>query len=1350
MADDTKKPAGPVTPPRIPGQGPRPLVPRPLLPGLPGLRPAPMAAKPVPAVSPAESQKPATTDAQPAPQPAATPRPANPMAGRPLVPLGIRPIQASAPRPMPAALPPRSPVVSPAPASKADALANLKQGLGLKTASEVATSGPAKPPAPTPRPAAGRPLASGSLQRPGVPTQARPMSLEDRLNELQSAVDLFDDGVPLDGFQSVNDAQVVYQPMSKVNPTGAVVPRSIAFALRTALEELQSKLESDLDSWVAGRLGWTVEEMGKYLTSEQIDAVALSINASDEGIGLLIADQTGFGKGRILAATARANMLSGKPVIFMTEKANLFSDFWRDVMDIGSADLFGEPLILNEKDANGKTTTIVDVNTKGSPVLHKAPKKAFLDQVIKDGKLPEGCKIMFCTYSQFNRRGTKKADFLKAVAQGAHVICDESHNMVGDSATSATVGEALDVSASSTYSSATYGRNVVNLSVYRTVFPWLKSLKDVEEMTPAQRRALAEASVVAAVRRGSIIRREHDLSNMVLELFEMRGDAVARNRQMADRLAPILSSMARMARRVDKILDERNEGNKLLLEDISDPDERKKKRETWSTANFGARLGAILGQFTTALKVDLCVERCVDALKQGKRPVVVIESTMESLMRELSKDTDGAEEEADDIPQLDLGEDPETAAPVAPRPPTFQDALQLMLTRMQRATVRRGGDKTQEDLQDSEITRLAGEIQAMIEGFPEISLSPIDDIRDRVEEIGRQMHARGEIDRPWSMEEISARQMRVRNGSYEQMPNTDRNVSVGRFQNNEAEGIILTRAASTGLSLHDKNDDGQRVMIELRAPANIVERVQMWGRVFRRGQVTEPLFEVLSTGLPFEQRYLCVQNKKVLELCASVTGAAASNAVIDVEDPVDLIGNEIAFRMLEENPMLAEKMAISLRVDAERAERELYFVNKLMQRLAFLNSDTGDKLYRQLVTMHRDAQATSKQADTRNLQGSWSIVQRVLFQAGDGSEDPVYGRPVALTRIRRQEATKPWDSGDLQKAVRDARQRLSSHTGYGTAHFRGYAQEILARKDKLLTERLPKRYKNLRAALIDRQENPIRKLDEQFRAAAKALEVLEPGCLCRLPIEEGELDTCAIIDVHGPEIDECLSLTDYRVSYIAPGDEKPRTIALDAMVRNGFTQIDPMQEHYLAAFASLFDGRQAEMKTVERMVLDGNPLMAALISQDIGGGSSYTYVADDGKARTGIVLPKALEKKIMNLPGKTRDVDLAMDILAKGGRIYTDAVRPQDGLAIRHDGGYARVTVPGGVKMAKPFETPDVKDITGDFTGDWKGREAKIAPAEARAVLEIMISKGYDLHFDAKFRPLANENFISKQNKHVA
>ena len=60
---------------------------------------------------------------------------------------------------------------------------------------------------------------------------------------------------------------------------------------------------------------------------EQVDALALALHALHQGRGFIEADETGIGKGRVLAGLAQWAWRERRLVLFLTEKPNLFSDF---------------------------------------------------------------------------------------------------------------------------------------------------------------------------------------------------------------------------------------------------------------------------------------------------------------------------------------------------------------------------------------------------------------------------------------------------------------------------------------------------------------------------------------------------------------------------------------------------------------------------------------------------------------------------------------------------------------------------------------------------------------------------------------------------------------------------------------------------------------------------------------------------------------------------------------------------------------------------------------------------------------------------------------------------------------
>jgi hypothetical protein len=1181
-------------------------------------------------------------------------------------------------------------------------------------------------------------------------------------------------------FERVNATQVRYRAISRINPTGAVVPATMASATRSALEALEGRV-GDIDEWLAGRLGWSLREMGDYLTGEQIDSVALAVEAADNREGLIIADQTGFGKGRSLAAVARAAVLSGRNVVFLTEKANLFSDFWRDVRDIGSEAVFGLPFLLNDG------AKLVDTYSADGRVLVQAWKEKDVKRVLQSGRLPEGSRIMLATYSQFNRKGTKKVEFLEAVSGTAHVLLDEAHNFVGDSTTSKTVGAAVANALGTTFSSATYARDVTNLAAYSSVFPWLSRIPGIDEMTPAQRRAIAEESVRLATANGRIIRREHDLTNMVLRMSTADPDRLARNVELADSLAPVLSRMAKLARRVDAILFNRNEANKAFVDGLLNADERKAEREVWITANFGSRLSAVLGQFLVALNVEPCIDMCVKSLMEGQKPVVVIEATMEALMRELDRDAEaGVTGDAED-PEgaqgaLDIDAPPAVAGDEAgpegaSRPPTFRDALTLLADRLLKVGVRKGAafekipvafrrpadverdaaalENVMLAPEDFERRRIALELEAsiadaslveaqreildLIADFPDLSLSPIDDIRDGIEAEGRRLHASGRVRAPWLADEISARSMRVVGGRYVPMPAQDRNSIVARFVNGATHTLVLTQAASTGLSIHDSEkfaDHAKRHMIELSPPRNVLARIQMWGRVWRRGQLTEPDFSVLDTGLPFHSFDLAVRNRKLRELSASVTGTSRATVALDLPDPIDAVGNDVAHDLLQEDQALAEAMAISLSVEREEADKELYFANKLFRRLPLLRTERQHVVCATFAGAYQDRLRSGADVQSgRELEGQWTPTRREVLEPGDGTDDPLTGRDVTVTTIAAERDARPLRTAEVEAMVAEGASRLK-----GAAPFARHVAQIRRMAPDVLLAALPKRIQTVRAALGAMEDNPVKQANARLDNMGAILGQIAPGLAATLPGEDGEPVDGIVVDVRLPQIDRATVAREYEIHFAVPGEERTRVTSLDAMVRNNRLRVisDPgIARSLLASFDRAPGGRV----TVERKVIDGNGIGAVLASRKVGFGSRVTYRDPAGRSRTAVLVPKTKERQLAGAGCRTSLVDVAIDVLQRGGKVQTDPARPAEGVELRWDvvRGGAHVVVPPSKRAAKQFETAEMLALTGKFEGDWRERCAFVAAARVPLVLGLLRSHGHQFHFDARYRGQAVE-----------
>lgn len=89
----------------------------------------------------------------------------------------------------------------------------------------------------------------------------------------------------------------------------------------------------------------SVDAIRAKISGEQIDGVALALRQITAGRAFVLGDMTGIGKGRQLAMLLKWAQRNGYTPVYVTEKSMLFNDLYRDLRDIGYADM--RPFILN-------------------------------------------------------------------------------------------------------------------------------------------------------------------------------------------------------------------------------------------------------------------------------------------------------------------------------------------------------------------------------------------------------------------------------------------------------------------------------------------------------------------------------------------------------------------------------------------------------------------------------------------------------------------------------------------------------------------------------------------------------------------------------------------------------------------------------------------------------------------------------------------------------------------------------------------------------------------------------------------------------------------------------------------
>jgi len=137
-----------------------------------------------------------------------------------------------------------------------------------------------------------------------------------------------------------------------------LIPRNMAFEVQKSLNRIV-KDKGNIDNYVRNQLKYqSTKAMWKGLGAEQVDAVGLYLKQFEKEQGIIIADQTGIGKGRQAAAVIRHAVMQGFLPVFFTKKPDLFTDMYRDLKAIGFDNI--RPFIVNTdtdakvKDADGK------------------------------------------------------------------------------------------------------------------------------------------------------------------------------------------------------------------------------------------------------------------------------------------------------------------------------------------------------------------------------------------------------------------------------------------------------------------------------------------------------------------------------------------------------------------------------------------------------------------------------------------------------------------------------------------------------------------------------------------------------------------------------------------------------------------------------------------------------------------------------------------------------------------------------------------------------------------------------------------------------------------------------------
>ena len=726
--------------------------------------------------------------------------------------------------------------------------------------------------------------------------------------------------------QSLTTEKVKYQPHSAAYSIGAVVPARQKEALDNVLNKL-----GDADQYLVDNLGYNdKEDLYAHLAAEQIDAVALGLKQMEKGNGFIIGDQTGIGKGRQAAAIIRYAVKQGRIPISFTQKANLFSDTYRDLNDIGSPEL--RPFILassNEgnikvnydeevKGLDGQTTTV-----RKQKVVYKVPIKTETERVLKyiaeNGKLPEGYDYILTTYSQIrngmeefkggkwkakkkvtatDRNGQMKRDAIKRIAENSVFILDESHDAAGEGSGSAFIQEVLPKVKGVTFLSATYAKTPDAMKLYALKTDLGSKNKEEGEKGDASWKVLnaikkggavfQEIMSQALTKSGQMIRRERDMTGVTIDWNPLTENEVEiqSQRDKFDNIFGIFNDILNFQRTyVDAKLGQMSDDLAFIQGSVDHTPGTKDMGI--GNVTFASKAYNVVQQALFSIKAEKVADYAIEAIKNGEKPVIAVNNTMGSMIDEYPM---GVEM---DMPDLNS---------------TLMKGLEGILRYTEKNDM---GDQVNSTLRVEELGEEAvaryNEIKQKIASVSSgLSISPIDVIKHRLEEAG------------YKVGELTGRNTEMaytENGKVIRKNRTDKNKNAlaDRFNNGDLDALILNRSAAAGISLHASSkykDQRQRTMIFAQMQGNINDEVQIRGRIDRTGQVRRGKYVYLVSAIPAEQRLMMMFKNKLKSLDANTTSSQKSKFnEVDVQDFTNKYGDEIVLQYMAQHPEYYNKLA---------------------------------------------------------------------------------------------------------------------------------------------------------------------------------------------------------------------------------------------------------------------------------------------------------------------------------------------------------------------------------------------------------------------------------------------------------
>ena len=1167
------------------------------------------------------------------------------------------------------------------------------------------------------------------------------------------------------GQEQETETQVAYTPESGAASVGTLVPRAMRDSIAASLKRVADSV-GNIDEFVAEKLGFDPETLRANFSAEQVDALALSIMSAEAGKGFIIGDQTGIGKGRVVAAMLRYAMRNDKVPVFVTEKPNLYADMIRDLDDIGMGDELrlqsSKPLILVTN--SSEPIPYVLQRKIGEDVVEtehslRAPGagadlEKFFDKIAGDGDIGP-YKVVFTTYSQLQTvkgKMTARMRMVQALAQGGYMVFDESHNAGGTQITQARtkkdrdaakagetttgrsgfVRQLVRTSFGSFFSSATYAKRPDVMDLYSSTNMMLAVDKPADLAPAIMLGGVPMQQIVATMltEDGQYIRRERTFAGVTYDTRPMSVD-----RQTAENMAQSMRMILAFSRAKEaavKSMQKEFDREGAMLGVMSG------EKTSVQGANFGAIMHNLIDQMLLSLKAQESVDYAIERLKAGEKVVLTVANTMGSFLDDYAKD---------------FG-----VRPGEPVMLSFADLYQRYLEKQRMVRIKRpGGPKegTPYRLTDKDLGPvLVDQFNFVGEfirgaGFGAAPISPIDYMHQRMRDAG------------YKSDEITGRTVTVSYGS--KVPTLasrranikQRLAAIRGFNGGTVDVLILNQSGATGLSLHASSkfkDKRKRHMVIVQAEKNIDTFMQMLGRVHRTGQIIPPAYTQAMASIPAEARPAAITLKKMASLNANTT--ASRKSAVTAEGVVDFMndyGGQVAAEFLLENPEVHMDLGGQkvLEIPAESTEADEDLIRKLTGYLPILPIDQQEAVYRDLVDRYNELLARENAMGSNKLEAAaldLGAKTEKREQVTAKRESPVpsrFAEPAFMEQVDVARTVKPLTKAEVDEAVAQA---LAGKTpdAVAEAMARTIQQQARDYADRVQALRV-KQGADTDSDKRDFMLREIQTIEAQKNILLDHIRSLKIGQAVTV-LDQNQTATYGVITsvVGTGKTKNPVAGSGWKFT-IALANGEARSITLSAsQINKQFTirpergpvlTLDPRTNDVASmSIRDLFDAYgTGNIRREKRWMVTGN-LLAGFASFP---GQIVTYTKDDGSTAQGVLMRRGFDYE--KRKGDAKATFQSADMIR---RFFTEAGR---NAMIGTPDGVLRVKWMGGSYPAE-FETSSSKRAGGtffldrgltdalgrDFTKSGQVMRVAVREEEMMSALVYLMTERDDVSLEAK------------------